>query len=297
MSREPTGTCGQAASLGRVIRLLLLAALAAALAACSLTRIAYGNAAPLVAFSADSWFDLRTRQKDWVRERVSLAMAWHRASELPEYRAFLREALARSEDGVSEEDARWAYAKLRNYYRRAMEKMLPDMAEFLGQLDAGQAAHLEHRFAEENEKLVKESLQGTPSERSERRARRFIGYFEDWTGRLSPEQRELVAARLADIPDLSQERMADRHFRQSETLALLRGSPSHAATIEGLRRILVDTDAWRRPQYREKLEDRDRRMFALVGAIGATLDTGQREYFARELRGYLKDIDRLASQR
>jgi hypothetical protein len=277
----------------RLARLFLIAGLAAGLAACSLTRIAYTNATPLIAWNVDDWFDLQPGQKDWLRDRVGRLMAWHRASELPEYRRFLQEVLVRSEDGVSEEDARWAYVTMRGYYRSAMERTLPDMAEFVRQLDAAQAAHLEHRFAEENEKLVKESLKGTPAERRERRARRFIGHFEDWTGRLSAAQRELVATHLAAISEITDEWMGDRRLRQSETLALIRARPSQEEAIAALRRILVDADSWRRPEYAAKLKERDRRVFALVGALGATLTQGQREHFAKRVQGYLHDITHL----
>jgi hypothetical protein len=281
----------------RLARLFLLAALAIALAACSLTRIAYTNATPLIAWNVDDWLDLQPGQKDWLRDRIGRLMAWHRANELPEYQRFLQEVLARCEDGISEEDARWAYAATRGYYRRATERMLPDMADFVRQLDAAQAAHLEHRFAEENERLVKDSLKGTPLERRERRARRFIGHFEDWTGRLSAAQRELVAARLAAIPENTDEWMGDRRFRQTETLALIRARPSHEEAIAGLRRILIDPESWRRPEYAEKLKERDRRMFALVAALGSTLTAGQREHFARRVQGYLDDIAHLVAAR
>lgn len=286
---------GAATFAKRLARLFLLAALAAGLAACSLTRIAYTNATPLIAWNVDDWFDLQPGQKDWLRERVGRLMAWHRASELPEYRRFLQDVLARSADGVSEEDARWAYVAMRSYYRRAMERMLPDMAEFVRQLDAAQAAHLEHRFAEGNEKLVRESLQGTPAERRERRARRFTGYFEDWTGRLSAAQRELVATHLAAIAETADEWMADRRLRQSATLALIRARPSQDEAIAALRRILVDAESWRRPEYAAKLKERDQRMFALIGALGATLTREQREHFAKRVQGYLHDIDHLVA--
>jgi hypothetical protein len=281
----------------RLARLFLLAALAVALAACSLARIAYTSAAPAIVWNADDWFDLQPGQKEWLSERAGRLMAWHRESELPDYRRFLQEVLARSEGGISEEDARWAYAEMRGFYRRAMERMLPDIAELLRQLGAAQIARLEHRFAEENEELLKESLKGTPTERRDRRAHRFIGRFEDWTGPLSGAQRELVASRVAAMPELTQDWLGDRRFRQSETLALVRARRPQDETVAGLRRILVDADDWRSPEYAGKLREREGRMFALVAALGATLTPVQREHLRRRVQGYVNDITHLVASR
>ena len=83
----------------RRLRSLIVLALAVFLgAACSFTRLAYmstslayGNATPVLAWMAADYVDMSGDQKDWVRDRLTRAMAWHRAQELPEYRRFLEE--------------------------------------------------------------------------------------------------------------------------------------------------------------------------------------------------------------
>ena len=272
------------------MRFVLVIAAALALAACTLTRVAYNNATPVLTWMVDDYFDLQDSQKDFVRARLGKALAWHRESELPEYRKFLADLIARTQTQVTQEDAQWADVTMRAYYHRALERLLPDMAEFIEQLDAEQAARMARRFEEENAKLAKERMKGAAAERQERRAQRFADYIEDWTGRLDARQRDLIAARYAAMPDISEDWIADRRFRQAETLALVRAKLPRAQTIAGLHRILIDSESWRDPQYVEKLRQRDRQVVELVATLSLTLTPEQRGRMHKRLRGYLDDV-------
>lgn len=277
----------------RAGRFFLILATTLVVAACSLARVGYNNATPLLTWMVDDYFDLQDSQRDFVRARLGRALAWHRESELPEYRRFLVDLIARTQTQVTEEDAKWVNASLRAYYHRALERLLPDMAEFVEQLDAEQAARLARRFEDENAKLVKERTKGAPAERQERRAKRFAEYIEDWTGSLDARQRDLIAARYATVPEISDDWLADRRYRQAETLALVRAKLPREQTIAGLHRILIDSEGWRDPQYAAKLKQRDRQLIELVAALSLTLTPEQRARMQKRLRGYLDDVSYL----
>jgi hypothetical protein len=276
----------------RLARHALVAAIAAlVLAACSsVTRVAYNNAAFAATWVVDDWFDLHDGQRDWVKERLERLLAWHRASELPAYERLLQETAARAATRITEEDARRVYGEMRVLYRRLMRQAIPDMADFLLQVHPEQVAHLERRFAEDNAKAVRESVKGTPQERREARAKRFVERIEDWTGRLSATQRELVRARVGAMEDVTDEWMGDRRYRQAETLALVRARPTREEMVAGLTRILVDTDSWRRPGYAAKLRARDEQVFAMIAALDATLTPEQRGRLHRRVSGYAADV-------
>jgi len=276
----------------RLLGRALLAALVVTLAvACSsATRVAYNNAPLAAAWVVDDWFDLHDGQRDWVKERIVRFLAWHRASELPEYERLLQDAAARSATRITEDDARRIFREMRTLYHRAMRKAIPDMADFLLLAHPEQVAHLERKFAEDNARVIKEGVKGTPPERREARAKRFIERFEDWTGRLSAAQRDLVRARVEAMEDLTDEWLGDRRFRQAETLALMRARPPREAMIAGLTRILIDTDSWRRPEYAAKLRGRDEQAIAMLAALDATLTAEQRAKLHRKLGGYAADV-------
>lgn len=273
------------------LRCLAFALLATCLVACSTaTRVAYSNAPFAGAWIVDDWFDLHDGQREWVTGRIARFQGWHRVSELPEYEKLLQDTAARAATRLTEDDARRIYREMRVLYHRLVRKAIPDLADFLLQLHPEQVAYLERRYAEHNDKTLKEFGKGTPRERQEARAQRFIGQFEDWTGRLAKAQRDLVRARVAAIPDITADWMGDRRLRQGETLSLMRARPPREEMMAGLTRILIDTDSWRRPEYAAKLRARDEQMFALIAALDATLTTEQRAKLHRRLSSYAADV-------
>jgi hypothetical protein len=280
----------------RLLGRALLAALVATLAvACSsATRVAYNNAPLAAAWVVDDWFDLHDGQREWVKERFARLLAWHRASELPAYERLLQDTAARAASRLTEEDARRIHGEMRALYYRVVRKAIPDMADFLLQVHPEQVGFLERKFAEDNARVVKESLKGTPKERLQARVKRYTDRVEDWTGNLSAAQRDLVRARVSAMEDLTEEWLGDRRFRQAETIALLRARPSREAAIASLTRILVDSDSWRRPEYVAKLKARDAQVFAMIAALDATLTPEQRGRLQRRLAGYAADAAYLA---
>lgn len=280
----------------RLLARALLAALVALLAAAcsSVTRVAYDNAPFAAAWMVDDWFDLHDGQRDWVKERLARLHGWHRASEMPAYERLLAATAARAARGLSADDARQVHREMRALWLRLVRRAIPDMADFLLQLHPEQVVFLARKFDEDNERTVRESVRGTPQERLERRQKRYLERIEDWTGRLSPAQRDVVRARVAAMGDLTDEWLGDRRFRQSETIALLRSKPTRAQLEAGLTRLLVDSDSWRRPEYVAKMKARDEQVFAMVADLDATLTAEQRGRLHRRLAGYAADAAHLA---
>ena len=284
-------------------RIVLLLAASLALGACAtLTKLAYSNAAmaysnlgPMIAWMVDEYVDTQGSQKDWVRDRITRVMSWHRSHELPEYRRFLERVLGESREPFTPEEIAQAYADLRVHYDRTVEQVLPDVADFFLQLDSGQVAQLERKFADDNRKFVRESIKGTPEERRERRAKRFRMHLEGFVGDLADAQEDIVHAYYQDIPDLVDERLAERRFRQGEVLALIRAKPAREEMIRGLRKLFVESESWRRPEYTRKQKERERRFFRMLAELSASLTPEQRERLQGRIRGYIRDISTITA--
>jgi hypothetical protein len=287
----------------RTAKLVVMAAACLVLAGCAaLTKLAYSNAAlaynnlaPMMAWMVDEYVDVSGSQKDWVRDRIARVMSWHRSHELPEYRRFLAHVLAESREPFSAEEIAAGYREIRLHYERTVEQVLPDVADFFLQLDSLQVAQMEKKFAEDNRKFVRESLKGTPEERRARRIKRLVMHLESWLGELDNAQEELVASHYRELPDYVEERLAERRFRQTEVLALIRARPARDEMIAGLRRLFVSADAWRRPEFARRLRERDQRFFEMFARLSATLSAEQRATLQRRIRGYMRDINEIAA--
>ena len=269
----------------------------ALLAACSVGRFAYNNASPVVTFMADDYFDLSGDQEDWVRQRFDRLQAWHRESELPTYKKDLSDAVARTDRPLTVADARWVNTTLRGYYHRVVEQALPDMADLLLQLDDVQARRFEERFARESAKIERETARGSNPAREEKRTAKIIDQIEGYTGRLSAEQRDLVAGRVHFMVDTTALRLADRRQRQELVADLVRSKPSKPEMVAGLKRVLIDTDKWRRPEYIAAMKQRDEQLYEMLAVLSATWTPEQRAAVQKKLRGYLNDVSSLIAAR
>jgi len=283
----------------RSARFLVLAAAALLGVACTRlaymsASVAYTNATPMLAWMVDDYVDLSASQKEWVHARLENAMAWHRARELPEYRRFLASVADRSGRPFTEAEVAQAAADLHADYARVVEHVLPDVAEFFATLDDRQLAQLSRKFADGNRRMTRETTRGTPEERRAQSVKRAIGHLEEWIGKLDDAQRAIVAAREAALPQPTEDWLAERRYRQAETLALAR-SRDRARIVAGLHRLLLEPDAWRRPEYREKLRIRDQLTARMIADLSATLTPAQRAHLQRRIHGYMQDITRLAS--
>ena len=291
----------------RNVRATLVMCLVLGLAACSsatLTRMAYNNAAlaytnlgPMLTWMVDDYVDLdQGGREDWVRARLDRVLAWHRAEELPRYRALLETILAKSDAPFRVEDIADKQREIREGYHRVLDHVIPDTAEFLATLDSTEVAQLERKFDEDNRKYVRETIRGTREERVERRVKRFIGHLESWVGSLEASQRELVKERYRELTDLTEDLLGERRYRQGETLALVKARSSRAQHEASLRKLFVQSDSWRRAEYRQKLRERDLKVHTMIADLSATLTERQRAAMQKRIRGLIRDIDNLSTR-
>ena len=281
---------------------LLIAAAGLLLAACTFTKLAYtnaalayDNAAPMLTWVVDEYVDLSSPQKEWVRQRLNRAMDWHRARELPRYRDFFERVSQKADGPIAVAELERAHRELNVRYHEALERLLPDAAELLAQLDNEQVQHLQDKFEENDRKFVKEQLKTEISERRREQARKWIDHLESWVGPLEKSQKGLVRQHVRGFADIANERLADRRHREGEIMRLVRTKPSREESIATLRKLFIDTGSWRSAEFQQMLRERDRQTFAMLSALSETFTPEQRAHLAQRCRGYARDIVELTA--
>ena len=73
-------------------------------------------------------------------------------------------------------------------------------------------------------------------------------------------------------------------------MQLLRARAPRDQVAAALRKLFIDTDSWRRPEYVKRLRERDERLFQVTSELSATLTPEQRASVQRKMRGYVHDI-------
>jgi len=271
-------------------RFFLLAIGAPALAACSMTRVAYDNADTMLRFMVPSYIDLDAAQADDLTPRIVRFHQWHRSSELPAYAALLRSASQRAGKGITAEDVAWGLAVVRSRYRKFAAKAAEDAAPVLATLGPAQLASLERKFAENNEKYAKKFLSSDDKERRRSQLKRMLERFRDFAGDLSPDQEARIERFALDHERHVALRYEERQRWQRDCVAALKAERKP----EELGRQLVEM--FRKPELRrsEEFIREDKRWDEDLGQLIVDLDRSlspkQRAHVVRRLSDYAEDF-------
>lgn len=281
-------------------RLLALVAVAAIvlIAGCSGLRLGYQQADVILAWRANTYFDLDADQRREFSTRLDRLLEWHRREQLPEYAKFLTTAIDRAEQGVKTEDIAWFAEGFRSRYRIVVNRGAADAAAILSTLSDEQIVHLQNQFAKDNRKFADEhEVKGSVEKRKRTRLKRMLSQIEDWTGNLTREQEARVAALLDPIPLIEHLRYQDRIRRQREFVELLKLRESRAEFATRLHQWLLEWDKGRAPEYEKLSEEVYNQRLQFYVAVDRLLTPEQRQHALARLQKFADDCRALSARR
>ncbi|MGJ7612466.1 MULTISPECIES: DUF6279 family lipoprotein [unclassified Variovorax] len=282
--------------MARIIGVLLLAA---ALGACSAIKLAYNNLPTVSYWWLDGYLDFDSEQSPRVRDELAQLLAWHRQNELPRLGALLQDAQALAPGEVTPEQVCATAERIRERLLAVTERAEPAGTELALSLTGAQLQQLERKYAKNNADYRKDWLDRTPAQVHEKRYDQFLDRAEDFYGRLTPEQRDLLKAQVAQ--SVFDPRLADaeRRKRQQEALVLLRGfvagkpalGEARAALHAYIQRIAEPPPGPWRDQQQALIQEGCRNTAALHNGTTAS----QRAQAVRRLQAYQDDLRQLVA--
>jgi hypothetical protein len=269
-------------------------ALAVVLAGCSLLKVGYGQASPIAFRWIDSYVDLDDAQSLVTRTALDETVAWHRRTQLPDYVQLLgraeSEVLA---DTTPERMCAWA-GEIRSRLEPILQFLAPAITDVALTLSPAQLAHIEKRFAANNEEFRDEHLQKDPERRRRAATERAIERAELFYGKLDDAERGLVADAVRTSPYEPERVDAERKLRQQEALAFLRrlraANPSREEALVQVRAFLRVVDHSPRESYRVYAERVIAHNCALASALQNAASAEQRRNAAKRLGGWRDDL-------
>jgi Family of unknown function (DUF6279) len=225
---------------GRGSRLLALGLFALLFAACSTIKLGYNNADTLLLHALDRYVSLTDDQEHMVRRRVESLMAWHRATQLSDYAAFIQHTRGRLDGEVTQAEVLGFNEGLNARLAALGERAAPDAAALALTLTASQVDQVERKLIDENVKARKDSAREL-KQAVDQRAKKYAERSEFWLGKLNEEQMQLVRASLANRPVDSLYWIEARERRTRDLVTLLRRieaeRPSEDTAANGSARI------------------------------------------------------------
>lgn len=283
--------------LTRIIGLLLLLGL---LPACSAVKIFYNQAPDFAYWTLDGYVDFTEAQSGQVKSELSRLQAWHRQTELPGYIELLQKLQQQLPSDISASAACTVFEDVRGKLTAVSDRAEPAVAALVGTLSASQLAQMQRQFDKGNANYRSDFLEGTPSERRERRLKQAISRAEKLYGSLEDKQLAVIALQIDQSrfdPALA---YAEKLRRQQDALQTLRPLIAGQASVEKIRvamhglfaRNLDSPD----PAYRDHQDKLTRQACQSLAAVHNSTTAAQRGQAVETLKGYEHDLRALNAQ-
>ena len=270
-------------------RLITAISMLGVLTSCSMATVAYNNAGSLIGYALDNYVELTPPQETWLKDRVNHLIAWHRGSELPLWQRWVNETRERAAGNPEAGEIRAMFARGQTLLERTTEKMLPDMAALMRQLEPRQIAFLESKLAADYRKLAEEAAAPLPVRQS-RRVERLRERCESWFGRLTSEQAAYLQARVLSMAPLEEMRLTDRQRWQREFMAVVKSAAEVSELQAELRILILAPEQRRDPNYQAEVNRQRDEMIAVTAWMVRNATPAQMARLQNKLSGYAEDI-------
>ncbi|HEX7647219.1 MAG TPA: DUF6279 family lipoprotein [Noviherbaspirillum sp.] len=282
---------------------MLLAAflLVSLLAGCSALRIGYANGETVAYWWLDGYADIDHDQKPWVKADIRNYFAWHRKTQLRDYAQLLSRTGQRLQQKVTPADVQADYLMLRQRAMLAVDHALPELADLALSLKPEQIAHIERKFASNNDTYRKDYLRGSLEDRQAFRFKKALKQAEYWFGDFSREQEAQIRAASNARPLNNEIWLDERRHRQQAILKLLRRiqaeQPSREAAIAMMREQLPQLfDFMPYNEHKEFFDASRDGTFRLVATVINIATPAQREFARRRLQKLIEDCNTMTAQ-
>lgn len=272
----------------------LLLCVAVVLGGCSL-RFAYSQLDWLVPWYLRDYVTLDAGQRDLLDTRLAARLEWHCSAHVPEYASSLREVqtlLAR--ESVDAAELAPLLARGEAWLGELLSELEPDARALLAGLSDEQIAELRLAFAGRERDARDEFLGGSEAEQHAARVKRMEKRLQRWFGRMTPAQRERIAAWSADLSPTTEAWLAQRARWQGALLAALQFRGDDGAFAARLTPLFASQQAHWPQDYREGVSHNRALTLALLADVFNMAPEPQRQHLNAELDTLAAQFETLA---
>ena len=276
--------------------------LAILLAGCSTLRLGYANGDTFVYWWLNGYVDFADEQKPWIRAHIDRLFDWHRKTQLRDYAQLLDRVRLRLQRGpITPAEVREDFNAARKRAAVVLERAVPELTDLALAMQPEQIAHLEKKFAANNDKYRKEYLQGNIDDRQRHRYKQVIKQAEYWFGNLSGEQAAHLR-KASDTRPLDYDVwMSERSRRQQEMIRMLRKIQSERPPREAVSKMIREFIArslenFTYAENKAFFDDSTEGMAQMVAVIVNMATPEQKAHAIKRLQTWIDDCHALAAK-
>lgn len=277
---------------------MLVASLA--LGGCSAVRLGYNSGPTIAYWWLDSYLDFDDAQSLRLRDDLQAIQDWHRKHELPLLTQILRDLQTMAPKAVTTEQVCGVVTDLQTRLQVTLERVTPTIAAIAPSLKDAQLEHMTQEFVRRDRAWREQWLDGTLTERRQRRIKQIVERAESFYGTLESAQLAIVRDHIVkssfDGPRQMRE-MQRRHEDALQVLRELRAPPTKTTQAKAeIRALLERTLRAPDPVYRRYMDNLTTESCAAMAALHNSSSTEQRKRLVLMLQSYEEDARVLSGE-
>ena len=258
-------------------------------------KTVYNHMDRLIVWGVDDLVTLDQEQQRYLKAEVDVVLYWHRTTQLPLYARAFEHMADQLDRGASLEDLVAMEQTVIGWADAIGERTNPIAAEILYSMTDAQLTELAAGLDANNAKWLKPYRDLNAQERADKWAKEYVDLMENFTPRLTPEERALVQRRSASyVADDA----AWLDYRKRWQHDLIEGARAH----DGFERFSLayadmsnHRERWYGPEYQRILDSNASLYRKVTLELLQMLSDEQRKKLTAKLRGYAQDFDDLAA--
>ncbi len=237
-----------------------------------------------------------TDQQEKIFDRATLKfLGWHRSVELPRYAAFFNTIKDAQAEPMSQQQVLLFFDEISAMWGTLLAESMPDLLIIAQDLSDKQVEQIDSALLGDYNKLQEKYGDRSDEEQRQYYAEKMLENLEDWIGNVNDEQIELVNSwSLTRINTTGP--WLEYRDRWRETFVALLNERSGQDFTTRMEQFLLHPQEFYTPSYRLAVEENRRGFAQLIADLSATLSSGQRTNFQKELAGVIGDLKYLSSQ-
>ena len=248
-----------------------------------------------IRWTLDDYIDWNDTQDQEFRERLNAQLQWHRVSQLPGYREWLKARLIEVDSDVTAAQWRIAADQLQVFWRDAMTHSARDIGAQLSQLSDEQVSDLLVAIHEKQKDLTEKFADESAEKANERRRSKMEKAVKYWIGSTDKKQSELIRRWAHSLPDTRQQRLDGRQRWINAFAQALRHRHNPEVFTPKILQLFSNPQANWGEQYHAIWQRRVDANIELFTALHNMSSAEQRKVERERIEHWLKVIDDLAT--
>ena len=263
------------------------------LTACSGTTFVYNRLDTILPWYVDDYVELNATQERQLEEILRPFLDWHRQQELPRYVALLERVDSSLDQEVTPAELAGIYDEMQVAWLRLEQESLDGLLELGASLSDAQVEEFLVYMRERQEEYEEEYLSRSGSEYREEIYDNLADTLEDYLGRLTSEQKDLLRQAAAEFERADEVWLQERAASIERLAVMLQRQPGWQERIREAVRQRGETAS---PRYQQVYQHNLDAVFAAVAGVLNSRTQLQDRYLREELAGLREDLETLIAQ-